>query len=92
MTAERKVLSHDESIVLELHIAEITGGTSLTFNGHNYSFHFLNAERVSYALADQLKEKYFLVRGWGFGGRGWGYTVIFNQDKKGIFNRYPHQL
>lgn len=95
MTAVAKPIIDQSNILLHLRNAEIIGGKKITFFNQQdvfeYDTFFIPSESAEWKFIDSLRDKYYMVHGYGFGGKGFGYTVVFNQEKKGVFKCYPHQ-
>lgn len=78
-------------IEAEIKAAKLIGGTSLTFDGHCYNTHFISNDKMSFEAVEALSTKYYMAYGYGFGGKGLGYTIVFNTKLVGRYLRYPHQ-
>jgi hypothetical protein len=96
MTAVAKPIIDQSNILLRLKNAEILKDNRITFYNEikgeaTYSIFFIPSESAPWSFIDSLRDKYYIVHGYGFGGKGFGYTVVFNQERKGVFKKYPHQ-
>lgn len=82
------------AVEIEVNLAKINGGYAIRFGGHHYQCHFVHSDKADYETVDRLAKEHYMVHGFRLVGNVlcWGYTIVFNADKKGIYTKFPHHL